>query len=116
MKSEQGFTLIEALVALVIAATAMMALMGRLGASADIQRTLNWQSLALEAASEQLATLALQPLQQDSLEGELQRGGYAMKWRSWVEKTMVSGFVRMNVSVTSAGEGKVALFLYRAVP
>ena len=48
MRRQAGFTLIETLVALAIAAVALIALMGRLGASADVQRTLAMQAIAVD--------------------------------------------------------------------
>ncbi len=56
---ESGFTLIEALVALMIASTALVVLMGRLGVSADTQRSLSMHELELEHAYNKLAELTL---------------------------------------------------------
>ncbi len=114
-RGEAGFTLIEALVALMIAATALVVLMERLGASADIQRNLRMQQLLLDAADNKLAELSLAPLTQDEQSGVIERGDLQLDWRSWVEKTALDGFVRMNVSVQAPNEPKVTLFLYREV-
>ncbi len=116
MNKQAGFTLIEALVALVIAATSMMALMGRLGASADIQSSLVWQQQALELASDQLASLSLQDIQKSEKHGSIERGNETIEWRSWTQKTMLDGFVRINVQVQKHHEPAVSLFLYRALP
>ena len=50
MNSERGFSLIEVLVALGIAAVALVALVGRLGASADVQHSLASHTIMLDTA------------------------------------------------------------------
>jgi len=116
MKQEQGFTLIEAIVALAIAATALVVLMGRLGASADIQRTLAVHELALDVASNELARQSLEPSTAGTEKsGKLESGGMTLSWRSWTEKTMLDGFVRRNIAVSAPGEAEVSLFLYQEV-
>ena len=113
---ERGFTLIEALVALAIAATALVVLSGRLGASADVQRTLALHALALDAAANQLAEQSLIPAASgEEQRGTLEAGGLNLKWRGWSEKTMLDGFVRRNVAVQAPGEPEVKLFLYQEV-
>jgi len=114
-RNEAGFTLIEALVALAIAATSLVVLMDRLGSSAEIQRTLAMHQLALDAASNKLTELSLAPLSLDEQQGVIEAGGIQLDWRSWSEKTMLDGFVRLNVSVKAPDEPKVELFLYREV-
>ncbi len=111
---QRGFTLIEALVALAIAATALVVLLGRLGASAEVQRTLEDQRLALDAAANLLAGEMLR-LAPDGREtsGELQLAGRRLHWRRWTEKTFLDGFVRVNVAVAVEGEPEATLFLYR---
>ena len=116
MKHQQGFTLIEALVALSIAATALVVLTGRLGASADIQRSLGLHALALDVAANQLAEQSLQPATQgDEQSGVVEAGGMSIEWRSWSEQTMLDGFVRRNIAVRAPGEPEVKLFLYQEV-
>lgn len=116
MNHQRGFTLIEALVALSIAATALVVLTGRLGASADIQRSLGLHALALDIAANQLAEQSLQPATQgDEQSGTDEAGGVNIDWRSWTEQTMLDGFVRRNVAVHAPGEPEVKLFLYQEV-
>ena len=116
MKHQQGFTLIEAMVALAIAATALVVLTGRLGASADVQRSLAMHALALDIAANQLAEQSLQPaISGDEQSGTDKTGGISMDWRSWTEQTMLDGFVRRNVAVRAPGEPAVKLFLYQEV-
>jgi len=112
---ETGFTLIEALVALMIASTALVALMGRLGSSANIQQTLSMQELALDTARNKLVELTITSPRLDGQDGVIEVANIQFKWRSWSEKTKLDGFMRFNVSVKAPNEPKVTLFLYRVV-
>jgi len=56
-----GFTLLEVMVALAIAATALVVLMSRLGSSADIQYSLKANALAMETAMDVLARERMKP-------------------------------------------------------
>ncbi len=116
MKHQAGFTLIEALVALMIAATALVTLMTSLGTSADIQRTLSMHDLAMEQAQNKLTELSLNPsTSQDEQSGSIEIADIQLQWRSWTEQTMMPGFVRLNVSIQAPDEPEVVLFLYRNV-
>ncbi|MDQ7002603.1 MAG: prepilin-type N-terminal cleavage/methylation domain-containing protein, partial [Ghiorsea sp.] len=113
----KGFTLIETLVALGIAAVALTALAGRLGLSADTQRSLLAHATMLEVATnvlEQQRVGATTNLAER--EGEVEARGMAMKWKLSLEKTDLDLFVRQNVVVTYVGEPDVALFLYHVKP
>jgi len=114
---EAGFTLIEALVALMIAATALVVLMGRLGGSADIQQTLAMHDLAMQGALNKLTELSIEDSNSslNERQGVLEIGEMQLAWRSWSEKTMLDGFMRLNVSVTPSNEPAVTVFLYRVV-
>jgi len=112
----QGFTLIEVLVALSIASFALVALMGRLGASADVQRTLALHALAIQEARNLLAEESLQPTVSSSEKsGSITSADVPMTWRAWTEKTALDGFVRRNVAVQAGSEPEVILFMYRAI-
>ncbi len=110
---QSGFTLIEALAALMIAATALVVLMSSLGTSADIQRSLSMHALALEQAQNKLSELSLSSAQLDEQHGSIEVADMQLEWRSWSEKTMMDGFVRLNVSIQVPDEPDVTLFLYR---
>ena len=112
---ETGFTLIEALVALMIASTALVVLMGRIGSSANIQHTLTMQDMAMDAARNKLTELSIASASLDEQQGVIEAGDIQLEWRSWSEKTMLDGFVRLNVSVKAPDEPKVTVFLYREV-
>jgi len=113
--SERGFTLIEALAALGIAATALVVLMGRLGSSADIQRTLSLHEIALDAAYNRLAEQVVNRESADDADGTIESGELLIRWRSWTEKTELEGFIRRNVAVKIDGEPEVSLFIYQVM-
>lgn len=108
-----GFTLIETLVALGIAAVALTTLVGRLGVSADTQRSLMVHSTMLEVATNVLESQRLgAAINLDDKEGDVEVRGMHMTWKLFSEKTMVDDFARQNVVVSYAGEPDVSLFLY----
>jgi len=117
MKNRQaGFTLIEALVALMIAATALVVLMGSLGTSANTQHTLSMHQLAMEQAQNKLVEFSASPTNLDEQQGTIEVADIQLEWRRWSEKTMLDGFVRINVSVQVPDEPEVTLFIYQSVP
>jgi len=113
----KGFTLIEVLLALLvfslIAAVALTALAGRLGISADTQRSLMAHTTMLEVAANVLEKQRLLPmLNTDEKEGDVEARGMELHWKLWSEKTMLDDFVRQNVTVSKADEPDVSLFLF----
>ncbi len=116
-KAEQGFTLIETLVALGIAAVALTALTGRLGISADTQRSLMAHATMLEVATNILEEQRFSPVVNlDDRDGEIEVRGMPLKWKLTSEKTEVDVFVRQNVTVSARDEPDVHLFLYQIKP
>jgi len=112
---QHGFTLLEVMVALAIAATALVTLISRVGASADIQRDLSLHALALSTAINQLEAQRLKSgLPGTDTHGEVKTGGITLQWRSSVKHTGTDGFVRQEMEVTAPDEPPVKLFLYRA--
>ena len=115
--TQAGFTLIETLVALGIAAVALTALAGRLGVSADTQRSLIAHTTMLEVATNVLEQQRLgSTVDLAEKQGEVEARGMKLSWRLFVEKTMLDQFVRQNVVVSFSGEPDVALFLYHIKP
>ena len=113
---QQGFTLIETLVALAIAATALIVLMGRLGASVDLQRKLMAQAVAVDEARNLLAQEIIQPSSSgQEHNGKKSLGAHQVKWRLWSESTVSKQLVRQNVQVNVDHDGEFKLFVYRRV-
>lgn len=114
---QRGFTLLEVLVALAIAATALVTLVSRVGASADIQRSLALHALALNVAMNRLEAQRLDAIPPNGdRHGKLRAGGLVLRWHGWAEQTRSAKLVRENMEVTAPGEPPVRLFLYRALP
>jgi len=112
-----GFTLIEVLVALAIAATALVAMTGRLGASSDVQHTLSLQTLMLDTALDLMERQRLSALPPtDSQDGDVTVRGVDLHWRLWSEEAGLDGFLRQNLTVSAAHEPDLSLFLYRRAP
>lgn len=111
MSREQGFTLIEVLAALAIAAVALTALIGRLGASADVQRDLAMHAMMLDAGIDILQQAL--PGVTAGLQGEIEVNDVPLQWRKWSEKTALPGFVRSNVAISFPGQPELTLFLFQ---
>lgn len=111
---QRGFTLLEVLAALAITAGALVVLLGRLGAAADIQRDLALHALALEVAVNELERdRLLAVLPSEERQGEVEVEGVQLSWKKRVKPTAVKDFVRQDIAVSAAGETAVELFLYR---
>jgi len=102
-------------VALGIASFALVALMGRLGSSSEIQRSLSLYALSMDTARNVLANDSLSKNASESEKnGTVEVDGALLHWRLWTEKTPIDMFVRRNVSVSVGNEPEVSLFQYRA--
>ncbi|MDQ6964165.1 MAG: type II secretion system protein [Mariprofundales bacterium] len=113
LRDSSGFTLIEVLVAMVIVATALVAMVGRVGASSDIQHTLVTQTLMLDTALDMIERQRLVKISGDEESGTITAHGMEMGWRLWSESTEMDGFLRQNITISMKGEPDLSLFLYR---
>ena len=100
----RGFTLIEILVALALAAVALAAGMRALAQAADGAGTLKTRTLALWVAQNQLAAIQLAPqaLARGPSQGEALQAGMTFRWSVSVGATPNPVFRRIDVTVAEA--------------
>ena len=106
-----GFTLIEILVALALAAVALAAGMRALAQAADGAGTLKARTLAMWVAQNQLAAVQLAPqaLTREPSQGEATQAGIAFRWSIAVGATPNPAFRRVDISVAEAAAPDYAL-------
>ena len=99
-----GFTLIEILVALALAAVALAAGMRALAQAADGASMLKARTLALWVAQNQLAAVQLAPeaMARTASRGEAMQAGIAFRWRIDVGSTPNPAFQRVDIVVAEA--------------
>ena len=107
----EGFTLIEILVALALAAVALAAGMRALAQAADGAGTLKARTLALWVAQNQLAAIQLSPqaLTREPSQGEAVQAGIQFRWSVAVGATPNPAFRRIDVTVVEAAVPDYAL-------
>jgi len=97
-----------------IVATALVAMVGRLGASSDVQHTLVTQTLMLDTALDMMERQRLVTKVSGSDQtGTIAARGMDIRWRLWSEPTEMDGFLRQNLTVSVDHEPDLSLFLYR---
>jgi general secretion pathway protein I len=99
--SRRGFTLIEVLVALAIAAVGLAAVLSVVGNSTRDASYLRDRTLATWIALNQITELRLGTSlpSVDRTDGEVDYAGFAWKWQRTVTQTEVPGMRRLDVSV-----------------
>jgi len=112
----KGFTLLEMLLALSIAATALVVMMARLGHSADMLQGFESHLLGIETAMELLERERLISEKPEAKMGSISVQGIEMTWESKVKGTPFDLIKRHEYYVSREGEADVMLFLYRVEP
>lgn len=106
-----GFTLIEILVALTIAAIALAAGMRALSQAADGAGTLKARTLALWIAQNRLAAIQIAPEEgtRGDTQGEAMQAGLPFVWRVHVSTTPNPAFRRVDIVVAEPSMPAYAL-------
>ena len=119
MKHPGGFTLIEVLVALALAAVALAAGLRALAQAADGAGTLKARTLALWVAQDRLAQAQLAPEAVIDARGEALQAGARFVWQARASATPNPAFRRLDITVAGIDEPGYALARltgYVAVP
>lgn len=103
-QQQQGFTLIEVMVALMIIGIALPALMFQLGTQLDGTQVINKRTQAAWVAQDQLALLQLRQAAGETLsagewQGEVLKGGRQWYWQRRAESTPAPGLLRHTIRV-----------------
>lgn len=103
-QQQQGFTLIEVMVALMIIGIALPALMLQLGTQLDGTQVINKRTQAAWVAQDQLALLQLRQAAGEMLsagewQGEVLNGGRQWYWQRRAESTPAPGLLRHTIRV-----------------
>jgi general secretion pathway protein I len=106
MSRSRGFTLIEVLVALAVAALGLSAVLSIVSSSARNASALRERTLAGYVGLNRLTTLRLQPglPPVDRTTGELDFAGNHWKWQQTVTQTDVPGIRRIDIKVRGADD------------
>lgn len=105
-QAQQGFTLVEVMVALFIVAVALPALMFQLGTQLDSTASLRDKTLATWVAEDQVAMLRLAAASgqvvTNAEQGDAMMAGRAWRWQLTSETTPLPGMNRVTVEVFDA--------------
>ena len=99
--THRGFTLIEVLVALALAAVALTAGMRALAQAADGAGTLKARTLALWVAQNRLAALQIAPAINET-QGEAMQANLRFRWRASIGTTPNPAIRRVDIVVAEA--------------
>ena len=119
-RSEQGFTLIEMLVALAIFSLAALALLRLGGATATNSASLSDQALA-QIVARNLAVETLtdpQPPAFGATQGDAANGGRRWRWTRTVNRSPEARIqqIEIHVDPEAGGPGRASLIVFRRAP
>lgn len=102
---EDGFTLVEVMVALSIVALSLLAIAASMNQMIDAANTMRERTYASWIAQNKIAELRLanERVEVSSTNGELDYGNATWAWSADISETGIEGFFRVDVSVTLAG-------------
>ncbi|MDQ6961106.1 MAG: type II secretion system protein [Mariprofundaceae bacterium] len=109
----KGFTLLEMLLALSIASTALVVMLARLGASADLLQNFETQLIGMETAIDLLERERLEAIKKEGQTGRVSVQDIEMTWQSKITATEFEQVKRHDYILSRDGEADVELFLYR---
>ncbi len=102
---ENGFTLVEVMVALTIVALSLTAIAASMNQMIDAANTMRERTYASWIAQNKIAELRLANVlpEVSSTSGEVDYAGSEWSWRAVVSETGIESFYRVDVSVSLAG-------------
>lgn len=109
MKASRGFTLVEVLVALAILALALTAAAASMSQMIDAANSMRDRTYASWIAQNKIAEMRLDGTipEVSTTSGELDFGNARWEWRAVVSETGIDNFMRVDVSISYAGEDYV---------
>lgn len=104
-RQQRGFTLIEVMVALVIAALALGGAIASISQKVDAGRTIRDRTYASWIGQNKITELRLQNVvpKVSETNGEVEYGGMEWGWRANISETGVENLFRVDVDVSFAG-------------
>ena len=106
MKPDRGFTLVEVLVALAILALSLTAAAASMSQMIDAANSMRDRTYASWIAQNKIAEMRLAGTipEVSTTSGELEFGNALWEWQAVVSETGIENFMRVDVSVSYAGE------------
>jgi general secretion pathway protein I len=111
MRPERGFTLVEVLVALAIVALSLAAIAASMSQMLDAANSLRDRTYASWIGQNKIAEMRLANVlpEVNSTSGEVDFADATWDWRAVVSETGIENFMRIDVSVSHAGDEYVVL-------
>jgi len=104
-ESEQGFTLVEVMVALTIVAFSLTAIAASMNQMIDAANTMRERTYASWIAQNKIAELRLANVtpEVNTTSGEVDYANSEWSWRAVISETGIENFYRVDVSISHAG-------------